>query len=226
MSPDATLTGLFYGWEQVITGLAQWEIRDHCYLFFPDRRVYDGLPAGGGDWTAFDFAAAERKTPTKTGRYTIDDPRIRIAWAGGRPGESGTLDRARESMKIGEVTLKKVARFNDLRLDGTFEASASGSIAAAGMPNPAWVTRVISARQLVFSHDGHCRRDASFGVHDPHGTIVGHSSEQQGNYRIEGNSLELDFGGERTRHTFFIDPDDEDASQPGLIVIDGKKFAR
>jgi hypothetical protein len=51
------------------------------YLFSPDGsvyRAYDDLPVPGGDPSRFDFAAAQRRDPVNSGRYSLEGNRLRI----------------------------------------------------------------------------------------------------------------------------------------------------
>jgi hypothetical protein len=95
---------------QNVTGYASYQNALHFYLFSADGRVYrayDQLDVPGGAISRFDFAAAERRDPMNSGRYTLDNGKLVIKMHGSPPETIATAAPRGGKVTINTVTYER-----------------------------------------------------------------------------------------------------------------------
>lgn len=232
--PSGSLQGLYTATESVFRlnfFTNQWQNRlvRTYYFFYPDGRVYYGLPLGG--LNRFDFDRAQQEQPNQRGRYQIAGGQIQLDF----PGQNGSSSRAFQagqsnSITLGRLTYTRVDRgYDGLTLDGSY-----------GMSNftPTWsggtgfLGNVSSDRSISFTRDGRFYEQnfvgSVIGTPDSRTGIVSSTrSAGAGTYRIGGNAIELTYAdGQRLQFTFFHYSENSGETRPELIAIDGAHLLR
>lgn len=191
------------------------------YIFWPDGRVYSGLPKGG-TLERFDMDRAEREDAANVGRYSISGGQIRFTWTSGQR-DPVAFQRASDSITLGKTTLYRVKTWDGLRLDGTYSVRSftnlSGGVAEGG----------VSGEDILLLRKDGTFQSSGFTGYATSGSHVGAGTSSKtsgrGTYRITGNVLELRYAnGNVVRATFYVHPENERQARPGLIVIDGAYY--
>src|SRR6185369_3522682 len=83
-SSGSAMQGLYVGTESrqdfnPATGYYDYKVRQIYYIFYPDGRVYNGLPKGG-TLDSFDYERARSEDPKNCGTYQITKDQIQFNW--------------------------------------------------------------------------------------------------------------------------------------------------
>lgn len=220
------LSGLYvaeksYSQFNPVTGFYDYIIRRYYYLFYPDGRVYAGLPSGGLD--AFDFAQAQQNSPANAGQYSVGDGQIQFQWSDGSSGGPYAITDNGSNLHIGSLTYYQVQPDDGLQLDGTYTSSSFVNTSGGGQESG-----VSGNTTIVFSPDGQFNAQ-NFVGYAGSGSAAGGTASLQGTgsgmYSLSGNTLTLSYSdGSSARFTFFVYPGSENGAHPGLILIDGAPF--
>lgn len=184
----------------------------------PPDLAYLGLPTDG-DIDAFDSTRARQEQPGRCASSEVAGDAVRVT---GPDGSVTTLliEDGGARLHLGQVTLRRVAPADVVRLDGSY----AGSIfvdTSSPLTGPGGVA---SEQRIDFAADG------SFSSRSLTGTSsdAGATSETvsgSGRYSLGGNTLLLAFdSGSEGRSTFFVHPESEGQVPPRLLVIDGQIF--
>lgn len=212
------LEGLYAGTETYYT-LARQNFNNIYYVFFPDGRVYRGVPKGGAI-SAFDFETAGQREPDNCGRYRISGGSIEFAWLGNRQGKTTTFVRSAGGVKIGGTDFSQIGSYDGLQLNGAYTRFGNAQF----NPYDASAGGVVSERTIVFRSDG-TFSTASAVAASTRASTIGENAGGGGRYHINGNALDLTYpDGRRTRSTFFVHPESAGEAPPRHIVIDGLSF--
>jgi hypothetical protein len=199
--------------------LYEYRLVREYYLFYPDGRLYHGLPLGGLD--RFDFAQAQKDEPNRCGRYEVKEDGIWFHFPNAHSFVPVPFEVGDGFLKIGNLNYWRVDRGNaPLTLHGEYAPMPFfSSWPGDSLPGANSIEHWIS-----FNEDG------SFYERNFVGVVIGaadssgdRAAEPQkdgmGTYRITGNTLELTYdGGEKRQFTFFEYEEDEE--QPLMIVLD------
>jgi hypothetical protein len=220
----SSLDGLYVGQEKKLqfnpnTRNYEYINRRYYYLFFPDGRVYAGLPR---DFDRFDFDAALKGEPDKCGQYAIQQGQIVFTWLRSQPTKF-LFSSGSDYIKLGNTKLYPIKlAANDLKLDGVYANQTYTSLngGAAGVTGG-----VSGERAIAFHGNGQFTVRGFSGISiasSKNGATNSSSSSGEGSYKIERNNLTLTYSnGRQETHSFFICPENEKETPPGLIVIDG-----
>jgi hypothetical protein len=227
----SSLEGLYVGTESrqdfnPATGYYDYKVRQIYYLFFPDGRVYYGLPKGVLD--DFNFERALNEDPKNCGTYQISGDQIQFNWQNtdSKGAEKSVSYRpGNNNIQIGQTTFYSVKKFDGLQLNGFYSA---GSFVNTSNRSLGTQGGVGSEQAIIFGSDG-TFIDRGFigytGSTDDVGSGSSESNTNSGTYSITGNTLELSYQDRSSRrYSFFVYPENVGETQPGLIVIDGKAF--
>ena len=169
------------------------------FVFWPDGRVYYGVPRGGLRNFRFEDVAWEEAK--NCGFYRITGASIELTWPYEEVKElrnppAKKIERGENSLRIGGDQFRRVAGEHFLQLAGSFVPRQS----------PGQV-------RITFSSDGRFSSEGGFA-----GRMSG-----KGTYQITGNTLELRWSEGRTEHyTFFRHPGEEEKQ----ISLDGVSYVR
>ena len=168
------------------------------YYFLPNGYAYMGAKEAGLESLQCDRPTVNSYGDPLCSTYSADDGQIRIG-----PQNATRFRRKGSDLRIGDYDFALVPKASDLRLTGTYEYFSVGSAAAV-------------SSSFTFSRDG--RFDGSNVTSvmvdtDPTnsgqsggtriGVTGGGSAKRQGTYRINGYSLELNYGDGRHARAFF-----------------------
>jgi hypothetical protein len=231
-SSGSGLQGLYVGTESrqdfnPATGYYDYKVRQIYYIFYPDGRVYYGLPKGGA-LDSFDYERARSEDPKNCGTFQINGDQIQFNWpATENNGQNQTIPfkSGRNSIQIGKTTFYSVGKFDGLHLDGAY---AAGSFANTSNRSLGTTGGVGSEQTIILSSDGNFNQNGFIGFAgstEDVGSTASESTTGSGTYNITGNTLALNYSDGRTQQfTFFVYPENVKEERPGLIVIDGRAF--
>lgn len=216
------LSGLYLRHEQTFQGTSISYREDH-YFFFPDGRVYHGVPPEGP--SNFNWAKELRENPLKCGTYGINGNKITFSWTGGSSYTWPMRNDAR-GMEINMSPTNKVEKFgSNAKLSGSYHR---GTVFGANYSYGAAPT-ITKAGIYTFSANGAFTTDSTKGIGaDTNDTGVTASIYQkgQGTYTINGNDMVLTLGGEVKRCTVYPVTDNGNLQAPVRISINGALFER
>jgi hypothetical protein len=203
------LSGFFIRFGQSFEGKSL-ICQEEQFYFFPDGRVYHGLPPEGP--AHLDWARALKETPSLCGTYGIIGDTIIFQWHG-TPQQtiSWKLRRKGNNLELNGMVADKAPTFpNNAKLDGTY--ARPEIVVFQGKP----VTTPII---YLFTADGKVtveRKDKTLAV-----------QKQSGSYRLAGNDIELNFGDERICNTIFPQHlDNRSLKSPDRLSINGKLYEK
>ena len=168
------------------------------YYFLPNGYAYMGAKEAGLESLQCDRPTVDTYGDPLCTTYSADDGQIRIG-----PQSPSRLRRNGSDLRIGDYDFALVPKASNLRLNGTYDYFSAGSAAAV-------------SSSFTFSRDG--RFDGSNFTSvmvdtDPTnsgqaggariGVAGGSSAKRQGTYRIDGYTLELNYGDGRRARAFF-----------------------
>jgi hypothetical protein len=202
------LTGLFTRFGQSFEG-KRLICQEEQFYFYPDGRVYHGLPPEGP--AHLDWSKALKDTPNLCGSYGIIGDTIIFQWTGSAQPVTWKLRRKGNNLELNGMVADKAPTFsNSAKLDGTY--SRPEIIVFQGKPV---TTPVIYS----FTADGKVsieKKDKTLAVH-----------RQSGSYLISGNDLELNLGSDHTTSTIFPQHlDNRSLKSPDRLSINGKLFEK
>ncbi|MEW6732481.1 MAG: hypothetical protein AB1489_14225 [Acidobacteriota bacterium] len=217
------ISGLFTRTEtrqqlNIRTNLFETRVVQTYYLFFPDGRLYNGLPKGGSI-DNFDFDAATKTSPNICGYYRIEGNKIAINWLGERAAQSLDFQRIKDAITINKIRYDEVKRYNGL-IAGTYSISnyfnLSGGVATGSASSTIFIT---------FGSDGRFTEQgfANSGVATSNSrTSTNINSRGSGTYRINNYTLQLNYDdGRKESCTFFVYPGNENGTSPKAVIING-----
>lgn len=213
------LSGLYLRHEQSFQGTALAYREEHFY-FFPDGRVYHGVPPEGP--SLFNWDKEMREHPILCGKYGINGSKISFAWTGGS-NYTWPMKTGAGGMEINMAPTNKVEAFgSDARLNGSFHR---GTVFGPNYSYGAAPT-ITKAGIYNFSSNGTFSVDSTQGISGDSrdtGVTVSIDKTRGGTYKINGNDMVLSLGGEVKRCTVYPVTDN------GAIVrlsIQGALFER
>ncbi|MEW6732657.1 MAG: hypothetical protein AB1489_15115 [Acidobacteriota bacterium] len=200
------------------TNLFETRVVQTYYLFFPDGRLYNGLPKGGSI-DNFDFDAASKSSPNICGYYRIEGNKIAINWLAERAAQSLEFQRIKDGITINKVRYDEVKRYNG-PIIGTYSISnyfnLSGGVATGSASSTIFIT---------FGSDGRFTEQgfANSGVATANSrTTTNINSRGSGTYQISNYTLQLNYDdGRKENCTFFVYPGNENGSSPKAVIING-----
>lgn len=212
VSGATPLNGLYLRQEQSFQGTALTHREDY-YYFFPDGRVYHGVPPEGP--AHFRWEAQTQSHPDRCGRYGIQGDRITFSWMTGRT-YTWKITGAGSEFDLNMSPTVKAEKFPpSARISGTYDR---GSVnAAPGLPTVALST------SYTFAPDGTVGMSGMKGTDTTTVTATINNAER-GTYSLSGNDLEIRWGGEVWRCTAFPVP--TASASPPSISINGALFVR
>lgn len=229
---DEGLSGLYAASElkyklNVRTGGYDCRLLRYHYLFFPDGRVYEGLPKEG--LSGFEFEAAMAEDPRNCGRFEVQGKELVLEFGGGREAERWPFERigGGRALRVGRWRYDR-AEIGELglHLEGAYAHQGYIDTSNAALDRGGWV---ISQNSIVFREDGQFRSTEFLGSYgdEPgdHWRTLHNESEgaySEGTYRLEDGTLTLTFpDGQAERHTAYGIIGSGTPERPGLLVIDG-----
>jgi hypothetical protein len=216
------LSGLYLRHEQSFQGTSISYREDH-YYFFPDGRVYHGVPPEGP--SNFNWAKEMRENPLKCGTYGINGNKITFSWTGGSSYTWPMRNDAR-GMEINMSPTNKVEKFgSNAKLSGSYHR---GTVFGANYSYGAAPT-ITKAGIYTFASNGSFSTDSTKGLGgdtNDTGVTVGIYQKGQGTYTINGNDMVLTLGGEVKRCTVYPVTDNGNLQAPVRISINGALFER
>ncbi len=217
------LNGLYLRHEQTFQGTALSYREDH-YFFFPDGRVYHGVPPEGP--SAFDWSKAQREDAAKCGQYAINGGKITFSYSGNKPYTWPLKMTAANEMELNMSPTVKVEKFGaNAKLNGSFHRGTTfgGNYSYGSAPT------IVKSGVYNFSLNGTVTNDSMKGIGgDTKDTGVTASIYQgnKGTYSINGNDMTLSLGGQTMRCTIYPITDSGTLQQPVRISINGALFER
>lgn len=193
------LSGLYLRHEQSFQGTALAYREEHFY-FFPDGRVYHGVPPEGP--SLFNWDKEMREHPILCGKYGIQGNKISFAWTGGS-SYTWPLKTQADGMEINMAPTNKVEAFgSNARLNGSFHR---GTVFG---PNYSYgsAPTITKAGIYNFSSNGSFSVDSTQGISGDSrdtGVTVSIDKTRGGTYQINGNDMVLNLGGEVKRCTVY-----------------------
>lgn len=202
------LTGLFTRFGQSFEG-KRLICQEEQFYFYPDGRVYHGLPPEGP--AHLDWSKALKDTPNLCGSYGIIGDTIIFQWSGSAQPVTWKLKRKGNNLELNGMVADKAPTFpNHAKLDGTY--SRPEIIVFQGKPVTAPVV-------YSFTPDGKVtveQKDKTLAV-----------QKRIGSYSLSGNDLELNLGNEQTTSTIYPQHlDNRNLKSPDRLSINGKLFER
>ncbi len=202
------LNGLFTRFGQSFEG-KRLICQEEQFYFYPDGRVYHGLPPEGP--AHLDWSKALKDTPNLCGSYGIIGDTIIFQWSNQAQPVTWKLRRKGNNLELNGMVADKAPTFpNNAKLDGTY--SRPEIIVFQGKPI---TTPVI----YLFTADGKVtieHKDNKLAV-----------QKHSGSYLISGNDLELNLGSDHTTSTIFPQHlDNRSLKSPDRLSINGKLFER
>ncbi len=181
------------------SGHYDYRIAYEFYWLQPDGAVKYGLPSQSLPKSHF-------------GQYRRSSTTIEMRWPHWSGFEKWASYEARpDSFTIGNVILRRVAREDNVKLQGIY--SARQFVASSGAS---------SERVLTFTQDGHVSAEEFHGVLNAAGTTSG-TTRRNGRYQISAGRLHVQWtGGEKSDFDFFRYPGEESS----LLFLDGQAFTR
>jgi hypothetical protein len=217
------LSGLYLRHEQVFMGTSLSYREDH-YLFFPDGRVYHGVPPEGP--SRFNWAKEQQAHPERCGRYGINGDKITMSYGGAQPYTWPIKIKSAKEMELNIAPTVKVEPFAaNAKITGNYQRGTTfgPNYSQTGAPT------VTAAGTYIFQSNGTVSADnlsAADGDTDVTGVTVRVQQGQQGTYSVSGNDMTLTLGG-RTLHCTAYPIYDRDSTQlPARISIDGALYER
>jgi hypothetical protein len=164
------------------------------YYFLPNGYTYMGAKEAGLENIQCMKATVDKYGSPQCSTYSADNGQIRI----------GNLNATRfrrkgDDLQIGDYTYELIPKAANLRMDGTYSSFSAGASAA-------------SSSEISFSRDGRFRSSNFIGVAVDTGdqsggdrvSVAGNSTRKaEGTYRINGYTLELNYGDGRKARAFF-----------------------
>lgn len=212
VSGATPLNGLYLRQEQTFQGTAL-NHREDYYYFFPDGRVYHGVPPEGP--SHFQWQAETQRNPDRCGRYGIEGDRITFSWMTGRT-YTWKISGTGNEFDLNMSPTVKAERFpSPARISGTYDRGSVNT--APGLPTVALST------SYTFALDGTVTMGGMKGTDTT--TVTATINETgRGTYTLSGNDLEIRWGGEVWRCTAFPVPGG--TASPPSISINGALFVR
>jgi len=209
------LSGFFIRFGQTFEG-KRLICQEEQFYFFPDGRVYHGLPPEGP--AHLDWAKALKETPSLCGTYCIIGDTIVFQWHG-TPQQtiSWKLRRKGKNLELNGMVADKAPTFpNNAKLDGTY--ARPEIVVIQGKPITTPVT-------YLFTADGKVTVERKVTVEVKDKTLA--VQKQSGSYRLSGNDIELNFGDESICNTIFPQHlDNHSLKSPDRLSINGKLFEK
>lgn len=201
------LSGLFTRFGQSFEG-KRLICQEEQFYFYPDGRVYHGLPPEGP--AHLDWSKALKDTPNLCGSYGIIGDTIIFQRSGSQP-VTWKLRRKGNNLELNGMVADKAPTFpKNAKLEGTY--ARPEIIVFQGKPV---TTPVIYS----FTFDGKVsieKKDKTLAV-----------QKQSGSYSLSGNDLELNLGSDHTTSTIFPQHlDNRSIKSPDRLSINGKLFER
>lgn len=202
------LSGLFTRFGQSFEG-KRLICQEEQFYFYPDGRVYHGLPPEGP--AHLDWSKALKDTPNLCGSYGIIGDTIVFQWSNQAQPVTWKLRRKGNNLELNGMVADKAPTFpNNAKLDGTY--SRPEVIVFQGKPV---TTPVI----YLFTADGKVtveQKDKKLEV-----------QKHSGSYSLSGNDLEMNFGSDHTSSTIFPQHlDNRSLKSPDRLSINGKLFEK
>ena len=214
VSGTTPFQGLYLRQEQSFDG-TQLRHREDYYYFFPDGRVYHGVPPEGP--ARFNWATESARHPDRIGRYGVQGDRINFSWSTGT-NYTWKITGTGAEFDLNMSPTVKVDRFPaNARLSGTYHR---GSVNAA--PN---LPTISKATIYTFYPDGTVALDGMKGT-DTTNVTVTIDETARGTYRLSGQDLEISWGGQVWSCTAFPQYDGAPTQSPPRVSINGALFER
>lgn len=203
------------------TGGMNYVVSTYYYLFLPGGRYCYGLPRGG---TLDDFEPdrAGRAQNLSCGTYKVTGQQIQFSPRGSAV-QTYKFAFHGDTLELAGTTYNRVRPADGLRLDGVYaNGRYTNTSSPVGSGGVAGETYFKFGRDGSFSERGFTGYAGSTA---DAGAATSEASAGSGTYRINGNTLALDFtGGKKQRVTFFVDPQNPEQARPKLIYLDGGSF--
>ena len=206
-----SLNGLYTRFGQTFEGKTM-VCKEEQFYFYPDGRVYHGLPVDGP--AHLDWSKALSEKPCLCGTYGIIGDTIVFQWRGDSTTPKSTdnwkLKRRGNNLELNGMIADKAPVFgNNAKLDGIW--TRQEIIVNQGKPSTSPVTYVFSADGKV---DRMQRQDQAM-------------KKMTGKYQLTGNDLEISFPGENLSRTIYPQHlDSRSMSSPDRLSINGKLFEK
>ncbi len=225
-----SLKGLYVGTESYQqlnfrTNLYDYIVRQQYYLFAPDGKVYFGLPKT--NIRNIDLACNE--DANKCGEYSLQGNQLQLTrhFQGETKTQNLTLSKVKDGFTLGKTRFYPINPSpNGLKLNGFYlfksftniSNGVSGGIAGS----------VSGERAIAFDLNGNFVANNFVGL-NASGSSAGITSSskgsREGKYQINGNTLTLIYpNGQQEELSFFVYPENEQESRPGVIVIGGVSY--
>lgn len=167
-----------------------------------------------GNVANFDFNAAARANPDKTGTYTISGKKMIINWSNGKKSEGDYEPGDHNCFYWDMGSFCPVQPFPPgTKLSGTFEGGASAGYGA-----------VSNAHTLILNADGTYKMSSASSLKSDssNGSQLygGASGEESGTYSINGTTMTMTGGGKTRQVLTFPYDDGTKGPQPRRIMFD------
>lgn len=229
------LQGLYYGSElrsqlNFATNTYDYRNINYYYLFSPDGRVYYGLPPA--EWIEqFDANIIASQDPSNLGYYSISGNEITFSFPESEP-YTRAFEQTGERLFLGDVQLYPVKPLpSNFILDGSYYYQSFTNISTPGGVDAGGLEGSVSGQSTIaFYPDGRFDASSFVGSSSTGTSANATTSETQsgsGTYSFENYHLILSYhDGSQQVVSFFVNPQEEVSSKPGLIFIDGVGWLR
>ena len=225
-----SLKGLYVGTESYQqlnfrTNLYDYIVRQQYYLFAPGGKVYFGLPKTN----IRNIDLAFNEDPNKCGEYFLQGNQLQLTrhFQGETKAQNLTLSKVKDGFTLGKTRFYPINPSpNGLKLNGfyLFKSFTNISDGVSG-----GITGSVNGeRAIAFDLNGNFVANNFVGLNASGSSAAITSSSKgskEGKYQINGNTLTLTYSnGQQEELSFFIYPENEQESRPGVIVIGGVSY--
>jgi hypothetical protein len=229
------LQGLYYGNElrnqlNFATNTYEFRAVNYFYLFSPDGRVYYGLPPA--KWIEnFDADEMAKQDSSNLGYYSVSGEQITLSFPEAEP-YTQAFSQTNERLFLGSVQLDPVKPLpSGFTLSGTYYYQSFTNLSTPGGVDAGGIEGSVSGQSTItFYPDGRFDSSSFVGSLSTGTAANATSSETQsgsGTYSVQTYRLILSYDDDRQQTvSFFINPQEEVSSTPGLVFIDGVGWLR
>jgi hypothetical protein len=229
------LQGLYFGSElrnqlNFATNTYDYRTINYYYLFSPDGRVYYRLPPT--EWLEqFDANVIASQDPSNLGYYSISGNEITFSFPENEP-YSRAFAQTDESLFFGNVRLDPVKPLpSSFTLDGSYYHQSFTNISTPGGVDAGGIEGGVSGQSTITFYPDERFDSSSFVGSASTGTAANATSSEtqsgSGTYSFENYTLILSYeDGSQQTVSFFLDPQEEVSSTPGLVFIEGVGWLR
>jgi hypothetical protein len=215
------LEGFYANWQPDLMGTCGGMCWKYLY-FFPNGYVYTTRPDGLLE--QIDCTRTQPNGLPLCDVYTLEGDTLYFS-----DGERKSLVQTADGLEINGKTYSRIPRFDDLLLNGVFEAS-SFTAAVGGQGGLAIEKTITFYPDGTFTREGfvgasYTATDTGTQFGDPvAGVTTSSESSNNGTYQIQGNAITFNYADGQVSTDFFFVIPGEDLANPGAIRVGGWDF--